>query len=299
MGYSAIDPEQLRQWLQVPVEELERHPQAKIRLQILPTPQDVHRHFAQSIFDEIEQNNRLGRPTRLIVPCGPREPFPILARMVNERRLSLRNVHLFHMDEHLDWQGRPVPLDSPWSFEGWWRRHFYEVVDPELNVPPSQRHFPSPFDPDAMARAIEEVGGIDTAYGGIGFHGHIAYNEPPLAMWPVVTAEMFRRSTTRVVMLNPDTIISMAQREAGGAVHLVPTMAVTIGMREILGARRIRLYSTTGAWKQAALRIALFGPVTVEYPVTFLQEHPDAMIIVDRGTASAPAGVTGANAGSY
>ncbi|MEW6045089.1 MAG: hypothetical protein AB1609_01195 [Bacillota bacterium] len=288
MAYSAIDPGQLQQWLSIPAGELPSHPRARIRLQVLPKPEDVHRHFAQSIFDEIEQNNRTGRPTRLIVPCGPREPFPILARMVNERRLSLRDVHLFHMDEHLDWQGRPFPLDSPWSFEGWWRRNFYDVVDPSLNVPESQRHFPSPFRLDEMGEAIEAAGGIDTAYGGIGFHGHIAYNEPPLWPWPVVTAEMFRQSTTRIVFLNPDTIIAMAQREAGGAVQLVPTMAVTIGMREILSARRIRLYSTTGAWKQTALRVALFGPVTVEYPVTFLQEHPDALIVVDRSTAEPP-----------
>ncbi|WP_324716055.1 hypothetical protein U7230_11910 [Carboxydochorda subterranea] len=288
MAYSAIDAARLEQWLRVGADRLPGHPEARIRLQILPTPEDVHRHFAQSVFDEIAANNREGRPTRLIVPCGPREPIPILARMVNERRLSLRNVHLFHMDEHLDWQGRPYPLDSPWSFEGWWRRHFYDVVDPELNVPESQRHFPSPYDLDGMARAIDAAGGIDTAYGGIGFHGHIAYNEPPLAPWPVVSAEQFRQSTTRIVSLNVDTIIAMAQREAGGAVQLVPTMAITLGMREILAARRIRLYSTTGAWKQTALRIALFGPVTVEYPVTFLQEHPDALIVVDRATAEPP-----------
>ncbi|MBE3599319.1 MAG: hypothetical protein IMX02_11210 [Limnochordaceae bacterium] len=288
MAYSAIDAARLEQWLRVGADRLPGHPEARIRLQILPTPEDVHRHFAQSVFDEIAANNREGRPTRLIVPCGPREPIPILARMVNERRLSLRNVHLFHMDEHLDWQGRPYPLESPWSFEGWWRRHFYDVVDPELNVPESQRHFPSPYDLDGMARAIDAAGGIDTVYGGIGFHGHIAYNEPPLAPWPVVSAEQFRQSTTRIVSLNVDTIIAMAQREAGGAVQLVPTMAITLGMREILAARRIRLYSTTGAWKQTALRIALFGPVTVEYPVTFLQEHPDALIVVDRATAEPP-----------
>lgn len=287
MGFSAIDPEELSKWLRVPASELPDHPKARIRLEILPSPADVNRHFAQSMFDEIAANNRAGRPTCLIVPCGPRDPFPLLAQMINEHGLSLRDVHLFHMDEQLDWQGRPYPLDSPWSFEGWWRRHFYGEIAPELNVPETQRHFPSPFDPDAMAQAIEEAGGVDTAYGGIGFHGHIAYNEPPLAPWPVVTAEQFRCSTTRIVQLNADTIISMAQREVGGAVHLVPTMAITIGMREILGARRVRLYSTTGAWKQAALRVALFGPVTVEYPVTFLQEHPDAAIIVDQATAEA------------
>lgn len=27
---------------------------------------------------------------------------------------------------------------------------------------------------------VKEVGKIDTCYGGIGYHGHIAFNEPPI-----------------------------------------------------------------------------------------------------------------------
>lgn len=59
-------------------------------------------------------------------------------------------------------------------------------------------------------------------------------------------------------------------------------------MSSSLAASRIRIFSDTGAWKQAVVRITLFGPVTVEYPVTFIQEHPDAMLIVDRATAAPP-----------
>ena len=56
----------------------------------------------------------------------------------------------------------------------------------------------------------------------------------------------------------------------------------------MLSAKRIRLLSITGTWKRAVLRIALFGPVTIEYPVTFTQEHPDTMLVVDRDTIEVP-----------
>jgi hypothetical protein len=39
-------------------------------------------------------------------------------------------------------------------------------------------------------------------------------------------------------------------------------------MKECLSARKVRQFSDTGAWKQTALRVALFGPVTSEYPLT-------------------------------
>ena len=65
-------------------------------------------------------------------------------------------------------------------------------------------------------------------------------------------------------------------------------MSVTLGMKECLLAKKIRLWSDTGAWKQTALRVALFGPVTPEYPITLLQEHPDALLTATIATASHP-----------
>ena len=65
-------------------------------------------------------------------------------------------------------------------------------------------------------------------------------------------------------------------------------MAVTLGMSELLGARRIRLYTDTGAWKQTILRIILFAEPTVEHPATLVSEHPDVAIVVDRASAECP-----------
>jgi glucosamine-6-phosphate deaminase len=65
-------------------------------------------------------------------------------------------------------------------------------------------------------------------------------------------------------------------------------MSVTLGVKECLSAGKVRLFSDTGAWKQTALRVALLGPLTTEYPITLLQEHPDARITATIETASHP-----------
>ena len=75
---------------------------------------------------------------------------------------------------------------------------------------------------------------------------------------------------------------------AGGCSYAVPPMGITLGMKDLLSARRIRLFSVTGSWKQTVVRVLLFGPTTIEFPVTFVQGHPDAMIVVDELTASPP-----------
>ena len=141
---------------------------------------------------------------------------------------------------------------------------------------------------DAIAEKMKEVGGIDSAYGGIGYRGHIAFNEPPRSPWYRITTEQFRDCTTRILHLNDDTLIAISQRAAGGCSDIVPPLVVTLGMRELLSAKRIRLYSETGAWKQTVIRILLFGNVSPEIPVTYCQKHADCMVTVDAATAACP-----------
>jgi len=92
----------------------------------------------------------------------------------------------------------------------------------------------------------------------------------------------------RVQENNLDTILALAQRTFGAAYQFVPPMSVTLGVKECLSARKVRLFSDTGAWKQTALRVALFSPPIPEYPITLLQEHPDALITATVETARHP-----------
>jgi glucosamine-6-phosphate deaminase len=68
-------------------------------------------------------------------------------------------------------------------------------------------------------------------------------------------------------------------------------MSVTLGLKECLSAKKVRLFSDTGAWKQTALRVALFSEPTPEYPMTLLQEHPDALVTATLETATHPVSI--------
>lgn len=287
---STIDPNLLFQWCQIPLDQLENHPDAKVKIRILDTPEDVHLYTARVMADEVKENNVKGLPTRWILPCGPIKQYTHFAKIVNSERISLRSVHVFHMDDCLDWQGRPLPLNHRFSYQGTMLRVFYAPINPELTIPDKQRHFPNVYDLDSVSEAIEKVGGVDTMYGGIGYRGHIAYNEPPRSPWYTVTADEFRNSKTRILNLNDDTLIAVSQRSVGGCSQAVPPMAITLGMKDLLSAHRIRLISDTGAWKQTVIRVLLFGPETIEYPVTFVHGHPDTLLIVDKATANPPLG---------
>jgi glucosamine-6-phosphate deaminase len=92
----------------------------------------------------------------------------------------------------------------------------------------------------------------------------------------------------RIQENNADTILALAQRSFGGAYQFVPPMSITLGLHECLSAKKVRLFSDTGAWKQTALRVALFSDPTPEYPITLLQTHADAIITATEETARHP-----------
>ena len=83
-------------------------------------------------------------------------------------------------------------------------------------------------------------------------------------------------------------MITLAQRTFGAAYQFVPPMSITLGLKECLSAKKVRLFSDTGSWKQTAFRVALFAEPDAEYPITLLQDHPDALITATEDTARHP-----------
>jgi glucosamine-6-phosphate deaminase len=191
------------------------------------------------------------------------------------------------MDECLDWQGQLLPANHPCNFRTYMERHFYGPIAPRLAVPPAQRFWLTPATMETVRRAISEAP-IDITIGGWGQDGHIAYNQARRHPYLPITLDEVAASTIRIQENNLDTIIALSQRSFGTAYQFAPPMSVTLGIRECLSAARVRVYSDTGAWKQTALRVALFSDPTPEYPMTLLQRHPDALITATEETARHP-----------
>jgi glucosamine-6-phosphate deaminase len=282
-----VDKGELVRWCRVPAEELIGHPDVRIPVRICSDAKVMATLMARELVDAIRQAAEDGRGFRVIIPCGPRSWYLPFATLVNNEHISLFHVSVFHMDENLDWQGRLLPRSHPYSFRGFMEESFYKPIHPDLAVPVQQRHWLEPSKVDEIAGMLDERP-ADLAYGGWGQDGHVAYNQARRQPYSPVSLRELRSSTARVQENNADTIWALAQRELGGAYQFVPPMSVTLGMREIMGAKRIRLFSDTGAWKQTALRVALFSEPTPDYPITILQEHDDVLLTATKETAAHP-----------
>jgi glucosamine-6-phosphate deaminase len=191
------------------------------------------------------------------------------------------------MDECLDWQGRELPRAHPYSFRGFMEREFYGPVHPSLSVPEANRYWPRADNVEQIAAAVAAAP-IQLTYGGWGQDGHIAYNQARRHPYSHLTLEQLASSTVRVQENNWDTVLALAQRTLGTAWQFVPPLSVTLGLKECLSARKVRLFSDTGAWKQTALRVALFSEPDPEFPITLLSRHPDALLTATVETATHP-----------
>jgi glucosamine-6-phosphate deaminase len=261
-------------------------------LLVLDTLDELHEHFARSLADEIKLNNHRGDPTVLILPYGPVPQYPIFVDYVNREGISLKGCTFFFMDEYAEANGVEIDRSHHLSF----RRGIEEIfsrIEAGLRIHNSRLVFPSAGNINRLKDMIANAGGVQTCYGGIGIHGHLAFNEPERGV---------RWTDPRLVRLNDYTVTLNCIREGvGGDLVNFPRLAFTLGMNQILGAGRIRLYCRNDIpgidWANTVLRLAILGEPRDDYPVTFVRGHRDWMVVTDKSTASPPKQVLGRSTG--
>jgi glucosamine-6-phosphate deaminase len=262
--------------------------EARVPTRVVPDVDTIYREMAQDMGNELRRNVVAGKATRWILPVGPIGQYPYLVDTINEERLDLKDLFTFQMDEYLDWTCRPISPFHPLSFTGHLLREFFNKIDAELRPPPQQHHVPDARNLDKIRGVVEALGGIDTCYGGIGIHGHLAFNEAPNTRYGDVSCEEWQEAPTRIVALQPETLVVNGIQSAGGNFEAVPPYAVTIGMKDILCANRLRFCCNRGQWQRTIFRRTVLQEPTVRYPSTFIQQHPDAEVVADEDTAQPP-----------
>lgn len=268
----------------MPIEELEKN--SRIRLDICDVEVDMYWKVAMEVLDLIQENNKKGKTTFMIVPYGPLGPYARIAYLVNRYGISLENCVFCNMDEYITDDGKYIDKADPLSFRGGMDRIFYSRIPEKWNVRPENRHFPDPEHPDNVERLIDQYGAPDMVFGGVGINGHYAFNEPPYGEEPCTNEEFLSRPT-RVLEVSRETRTINGFMNAGGNFGAIPRYCITVGMKEIFQAKRVRMCMPRD-WNAGALRPILSGVVDCHVPCSLFQLHPDAMVYATREALAAP-----------
>jgi glucosamine-6-phosphate deaminase len=264
--------------LQIPKGLLARS--ARISFEVLPDNGSLIARFAADLFQEYLSAKAAGREKVVfILPVGPVGQYEILADRCNREKVSLRDLVAINMDEYLTPDGRDfIPLTDPLSFRRHMEEHFYRRLNSQLAPPAEHRVFPHPLDLSRVPQLIAGFGGCDACFGGVGITGHVAFNDPP-EPGEQTPLEEFRNLPTRVVRLSRETRLINSVTTCRGNIDRIPELAVTVGIKEILESRKVRLYLNR-TWQSAIVRKILHGPVTPSVPGSLLQNHPDVRFVL-------------------
>ncbi len=241
---------------------------------LFPTAAASAKFVARELDKLIRARNAAGKATVLGLATGstPVGLYRELIRLHKEEGLDFSHVVTFNLDEYY-----PMPKESPHSYFRW----MHETLFNHVNIPSGNIHIPDgTLAPDEMdsfcaeyEQKIKAAGGIDVQILGIGRTGHIGFNEPGSP----------RNSRTRVVTLD-----SITRRDAASGFfgeENVPNQAITMGVASILDSRRVFMMAF-GEHKASVVFKALEHPPTEAISASFLQEHPDAMVVLDEAAAA-------------
>ena len=236
---------------------------------IFASSQSASTALAEDISQLIRSRDSEERTTVLGLATG-NTPIQLYKELIRMHRagLSFRNVVTFNLDEYIG-----IEREHPESYWQFMHSHLFNRID----IVPENIHIP---ESTVLSENLEsycsfyedqitEAGGIDLQVLGIGRNGHIGFNEPGAS--PEVA--------THATELNSVTIDDAAQ--AFGGATQVPRRAITMGVKTILGARRITLLAF-GTGKAGIVERALNPGITAEVPATYLQSHHDTTFFLDQ-----------------
>ncbi len=246
----------------------------KIPVKIYPDLKAGSNAVAKQIADLIREKQKRKEKAVLGLSTGstPKTLYAELVRIHKEEKLSFKNVITFNLDEYY-----PISNDALQSYNRFMRVNLFNHVD----IDPKNTHIPNGAIKKEdikehcrqYEKMVEDAGGIDLQILGIGNNGHIGFNEPGSSV----------HSKTRLITLDNSTRIANAYEFAN--ISEVPRLAITMGIGEILKAKKIILLAW-GPGKAAVIKKSVEEDDTEHVPASLLQNHDDVTFVIDEAAAA-------------
>jgi len=200
-----------------------------------------------------------------------------LAAKFNAAKADLSLLSTWNLDEYSLDGKCAVSHDHPLSYWKYMHEMLFSKFDSARGFREEHAHFPDPAAPETYDPAIAAAGGLDLQLLGIGFNGHIAFNEPMTE--DEISVADFAKLPTRTLPLSKETIVQNTAITAGGDSSLVPRHAATMGMAPILAAKKCLLLACFEEQTAPLKAIIAKDRPTPFLPASYLWRHPDFRLI--------------------
>ncbi len=259
-------------------EEITNHPNPDFNIQVVKD-EDLTFLWFGDLISRLKNASDSGEQIVMILP-NPWPGYRHVARIINQCKISCKNLWAFAMDEYADQDGNVAPESWELGFGHAMLKYFYYELDEDLRPPREQfTIFSDLKDVGDYSKKLADLGGADICYSGPGWTGHLAFIEPdsPELQAPLEEWKMFG---SKIVTLSPFTIAQNSLHGCfgfSGDLTAVPPKAATLGPADVIGAKHrfdthgITVGGSLNSWQRLTTRLCLHGPVTPLMPASILQ----------------------------
>lgn len=240
-----------------------------MQIKIVENYIELSEQAAQIVADTVKEKQKcvIGFPTGG-TPVGM---YQQLVDLFKKGELDFSGVSTFNLDEYIG-----LSQDHEQSYY----QFMYKNLFAHVNLDPKNTHIPRGDVQDLEQECvryeeqIDASGQMDLLVIGIGTNGHIGFNEPGSDP----------NSATSIVDLAESTIQSNSIYFS--SLDEVPKQAVTMGLGTILKkSKRILLLASGKSKAEIMNKLLSTEEVSKEIPASFLKQHPNVTILMDREAA--------------
>ncbi len=239
----------------------------KVYTKIFETESDGSNFIAESIARYINRYTEQKGKCVLALGAGrsTHSVYAELIKLCKNGTLSFKDVIIYNISEFF-----PLIPDGPSTL-----KRLHSVLLDHIDIKPENIRTIDPAVTKenmyeyckAYEQSIADEGGIDVAVCEVGPSGSLAFNEPGS------TAS----SLCRLVLLGNEARHNVA---SAYSCENVPTTAITLGINNLMSAKRV-VCMAWGENKAAVIKKAVEAPASTAVPASFLQNHPNAKVVVD------------------
>ena len=194
--------------------------------------------------------------------------YPYLVAANKTGELDFSRVSTINLDEYVG-----LTVDHPQSYRSFMDQNLFDQINiDKKNTVVAKGTGDIEENVKAFREALAEKP-IDVQLLGIGVDGHVGFNEPGEVLYDGAHVEELDEST-----IDANARFFSTRDE-------VPTRAISMGMGDILRARKLLLLATGESKSEAMKGLLLNEELDVQNPATLVKTHPDLTVIIDRALA--------------
>lgn len=238
-----------------------------MEIKVFDNYEELSKSAAKAIIDQVQK-----KPNSVLGLATGSSPFGLYQELINdhkENKTSYKFITTYNLDEYYG-----ISKEHPQSYYHFMFENLFQYID----IQKENIHIPS-GDSENIDLECENYNKKlaenpqDIQVLGIGSNGHIGFNEPNTPF----------DSVTHQVILKEKTRKDNAR--FFNSLDEVPTHAVSMGIKNILSAKKIILIAT-GIYKADAIYNMINGEIDPKCPASALQKHDSVTVYVDKLAAS-------------